>query len=202
MKPALSIPLLTSPIDSLPGRPEAVNAVLSMMGSKGNVMAGAFQQMRIAEEEIASAKKLSPPRAGEIHDAFILLCPSPILEDFGEDLYRIHAREILERIIRGEDPEWATDAEVMAALYQTSMKAPLNQNAVALYFRLFTRWWPSFLPEGMTELDLPREEWAGAMNELEWEIRRGLTMRLPWRNPTVKSRKPQKYMKYWKKEKP
>ena len=74
------------------------------------VIANAFEHMRIAEEEIKSAKQRYPQKAQELHDSFRLLCPPASFTKYAPDLYRAHAKELLQRIARGSDIALATRA--------------------------------------------------------------------------------------------
>ena len=99
-------------------------------------VAGAFERMEIAEEEIKRAGKPEPP------GIFSALCPSSVLEGFDQQLYRLHARELIQRARRGEDRMPATDAELLACMSRTSLDAPLNREGMAVYTYLYDKLFP------------------------------------------------------------
>ncbi len=60
-----------------------------------------FDRMAIAEEEIASAKRRFPREAEQVHRAFKILCPPPGLRGLSDEVFRAHARELVERVALG-----------------------------------------------------------------------------------------------------
>lgn len=73
-----------------------------------NIVANAFKHMKIAEEEIEAAKLRYPAKAAQLHNSFKLLCPPETFTSFTSELYRAHAKELLQRIARGKDLSLAT----------------------------------------------------------------------------------------------
>lgn len=55
-----------------------------------------------------------------------------------EALYRAHYREIIARLVAGDNPNLATDAELLVAFNEAAQRAPLNDAGTYLYIRLFT----------------------------------------------------------------
>lgn len=108
------------------------------------VLRNLFDCMEIAEEEIAAAKAIAPDGVTEkrIDDAFRYLSPSDLLQNKTLELYRAHAHEIIARVAAGEDLRPGTEAEVLAALCESSLAAPLNSIAALLYARLFRSVFP------------------------------------------------------------
>ena len=100
-------------------------------------IADAFRLILIAEEEITAAILKSPMSAEALNGAFRCLQPSHIFRGLHEKLYRAYCRELLERVIDGTSLDIATKAEVLVALSRTSLRAPLNRNALVLYEKLF-----------------------------------------------------------------
>lgn len=95
----------------------------------------AFDCMEVAEEEIR--------RAGTVpRNAFAACCPTPILRGLGLDLYRAHAKEIIQRVKNRRDLAPATDAELCAVMSRTSLDAPLNRKGAAVYTFLFNKLFP------------------------------------------------------------
>lgn len=126
------------PEDAVSGDLEAITETLLGSAAAG-VISLTFEAMEeIAEDEIERGKLRHPDAEEEIHGAFKIILPSSVLMDKPlEPLYRLHAREIVERVAAGENPALGTDAEVLAALSVASLAAPLTGPAVALYMRLF-----------------------------------------------------------------
>jgi hypothetical protein len=107
-----------------------------------NAIEGAFRRMEHAEEEIAAAKRRFPEHAERIHRSFLLLCPSDVLMSAAETLYRLHCRELLERVAGGADTRAATKAELVALLADLSLDAPLDRSATLLYWQTFSALMP------------------------------------------------------------
>jgi hypothetical protein len=105
------------------------------------VMAGAFERMEWAEEEIAAAQARHPRHADRIWHSFSLLVPNSGLERMSyERVYRAHCREILDRVAAGEDTRLGTAVfagEICCALLDTSLLAPLTSAATGLYMRMY-----------------------------------------------------------------
>jgi hypothetical protein len=109
----------------------------------------------IAEDGISAAQKrygeLPPERdesgriigeTGPLWSAFRLLRPTHHLMDHTEFVYRAHCRELLDRVALGEDTRPPTGAELVIAMMETSLLAPMTGAANGLYFRLFNRYFP------------------------------------------------------------
>ncbi len=97
----------------------------------------AFDMMGIADEEIAAAKAEDPEHAQLYDAAFGKLYPPEGFRGLAPAVYRYHARELVRRAGLGKNVTRATNAEVMVALMNTSLKAPLQRDAQALYEDLF-----------------------------------------------------------------
>lgn len=127
-----------------------------------------FDRMEIAEEEIAAAKKSAPRAEVAIHSALCLLVPNAFLRG-GDELYRLHVREILKRVKLGRDVVPGTDAEVAFALGETTLKAPPGQDLARAYFIVFER----LFPEKAKGLRLPEVDYVpGRPLEIIAEARR------------------------------
>lgn len=109
----------------------------------GGLLDETFRLMEVAEEEIAQAKGRSPEHAEKLHGGFAVLCPSEPLRGIGENLYRAHCRELLDRVREGHDTRAATGAEVVAVLSALSLQAPLDRPATFLYWQLFSALFPT-----------------------------------------------------------
>lgn len=128
----------------------------SLFTNTRSALSYAFKMMDIAEEEIA--------RSGV--DAFAYLCPPPALRNFHEDLYRSHAKELIERCKAELPLEVGTKAEVLAFLSELSLKAPLNNEHAALMSSLYNELFPN------NSIDAIKEPWTDSNKELLAELRR------------------------------
>lgn len=106
-----------------------------------NELADIFAAIDWAEDEIAKARKRHPGRP-ELWATFELLLPTHDLMRT-EFVYRAHCRELLERVAARKDTRPATDAELALACAGASQLAPLTEAATGLYFRVWSRAFPS-----------------------------------------------------------
>jgi len=118
-------------------------------------LAGLFEQMEWAEDEIEKAKRRHPDRADLIYHSFKLLTPTRDLMGT-EFVYRSHCRELLERVAAGHDTRPGTAAEVCIACCDASMLAPLTETAAGLYARMWGVAFPG-----------RRDQWAGTREHYE-----------------------------------
>ncbi|WP_433332501.1 hypothetical protein [Spirillospora sp. CA-294931] len=119
-------------------------------------LAPLFKVMKIAEEEIEAAQKRHHEPVGEgdgpIWNSFLLLQPThPRMQT--ESLYRAHCRELLDRRGKGEDTRSATGAEMIFALSQASLAAPLTSGAAGLYLKLGQECFPEIIGEVMKDIN-------------------------------------------------
>ena len=144
-------------------------------GDFGRRWVNVLERIEIIEEEIAAAQKSVRSKKAKkvLWDSFLSLRLSPAYNGFSVDLYRAHCRELLERIITGDSADVPTDAEVMIVLSEMSLRVPLNNDAWALYITLFKKRFPGKLPDISTK-DV-HESYAGAMSQIDNEIRRKLS---------------------------
>lgn len=145
---------------------EQIRALLP--GAVGSVIGRTFARMSAAEEEIRDAKARHPQHAPQIDKAFGILCPSAPLQHKSVDVYRAHCRELLDRVAIDGDTRAATDAEVLCAVLDQSLKAPITTTAQALAEQLFER-----VLDGAPASRTP-EPWPGACDELRSQIARRL----------------------------
>jgi hypothetical protein len=124
----------------------------------GNVWAGAFEKMEWADDEIDKARaRHGETDRGPLWHSFLTVCQNePYMAD--EIIYRAHAREILERVAAGHDVRPGTDAEMIAALRDSSKTAPLSSSAVCLYFRIAARSFPDLWAKAGDHSDLTAYE--------------------------------------------
>ena len=119
-------------------------------------ISGVFACMEVAEEEIQKAR-LSKAQSSR---AFRALCPGDALRGKSLEIYRLHAREIIERIRASEKLEPATDAELLAIFSDTSLVAPMNRTGQACFEHLFYKLFP-----GKVAGEAARGPWPHAVNE-------------------------------------
>jgi hypothetical protein len=84
------------------------------------LMANCFRQMEIAEEEIAAAMKEHPEKSEMINATFPIL-NSPVMMDAPDELYRVHARQLIRNIVEEISPNRLTKAEVAVIISKGSM---------------------------------------------------------------------------------
>lgn len=135
------------------------------------VIVSAFEHMRIAEEEIKSAKQRYPQKAQELHASFRLLCPPESFTKYPPDLYRAHAKELLQRIARSKDITLATRAELCIVLSEASLLAPLENDYACLYSQSFRVIFPRKYRQ-LFKMWLPRPSFKGAVKELQRKLQR------------------------------
>lgn len=97
-----------------------------------------FDRIGWAEDEITQAITRYPDHADRIYHSFALLSGSEAAERMGvEAVYRAHAREIIERVVRGEDTRPGTAVEVVIGLLAAAERAPLSHEGFGLCARLW-----------------------------------------------------------------
>lgn len=143
-----------------------------MTGAAAGRVRRTFELMEVAERVIKDqARRWRGRGAWERAQAsFTLLEPSRFVA-VAEAVYEDHCREIVTRAARGEDTRPGTRAEVMLALSEASLRAPLDSTGAALFERVFRE----VLPDGARVLDggdAPREGYPGALGERMAEARR------------------------------
>lgn len=179
---------------------ERLDTVLEVdNGSQGlfAVVETAFSMMEIAESEIEFAQfrhgekpvvrdetgKVVGPK-GRLWRSFRLLAPTGEMSDRAEFVYRAHCIQILDRVAAREDTREASDAEMMLALGQASMAAPLKASAAGLYLRLFARAFPAQATQIWGELDRSAQDYdrlySSQIDEDEAWLRR--KARQDWRD--------------------
>jgi hypothetical protein len=136
--------------------------LLALMGPVGGSIGRIFDLMEVAEEELK--------RAGQPKGMFMALLPPESMRDLIPDVYRSHCRELLARHKAGKSLEDPTRAELLCAVADVSLKAPLNATGAAAYMRLAKEVLRdergrSLIPPDLLE-DLPREPYKGAVDEL------------------------------------
>lgn len=113
-----------------------LSAVLATM--LGVDVAGIFDQMEWADDEIQKATRRHPRHTEQIDHSFPLLRPNSDLERMNSEMvYRAHCSELLDRVAAGEDTRPGTAAEVCCAMLDTSLRTPITSEATGLYMRMW-----------------------------------------------------------------
>jgi hypothetical protein len=99
-------------------------------------LAGIFEHMDIAEDEIATARRRHPDAGDRLYHSFSLLIATHERMEY-EPVYRSHCRELLDRVAAGEDTRPGTAAEVCCALHDVSLITPMRSSAAGLYARMW-----------------------------------------------------------------
>ncbi len=139
--------------------PAPVALAPEQFAALGNPIRGrvrdAFDCMGVAEEEMAAAKA-----DGTL---FAALVPTAPLLGKSLDLYRAHARELVQRAAAGAELEPATEAELLSVMLETALTAPLKREGQALAEHLFARVFPAGAAGVVGEVE--REKWPGQVAE-------------------------------------
>ena len=136
--------------------------------------------MLLAESAIDAAKERHPEHATALHDAFLALQPSDVILHSGPDrLFPLHCHELLERIAAGKDLCPGTDTELVGALSATSLEHPLDRAATYLYWRLFSKLFPTEAAAMRAELEPIAADCTDRdrARELEATLRRKLAVK-------------------------
>ncbi len=153
--------------------------VLSDVGLDNNVFMRAFDDMAMAEEEIRRAKQMYPRQCEDMDKAFILLMRSDALKS--EELYRRHMRELLKRVVDGQDCRLATKAEVLASLSEFSLQAVMNKAGSLVMAQLMETVMSDL--DGVSDivaglrLSAGREDYAGQTREDITRLQQKVTMK-------------------------
>lgn len=136
-----------------------------------------FRLVEVAEEEIEAANDRHPPI--DFSRAFNIVRPAFPGGPPSERLYRIHCRELLDRIAAGasrKEINAGTDAEVLDALQHMSLTRPPGEDEHCFYWRLFERWFPEDAARLEAETGhTPRESYPGRLDELSHIFRTKLS---------------------------
>lgn len=151
-----------------------VSDVASLLNDTITELAPLFDQMEWAEDEIAAAGRRNRAVRDLLFHSFRLLNPT---SDHmrNEALYRAHCRELLRRVVAGQDTRPATAAEICALCSRMSHVAPLTSPAVGLYARMWAQVFPQ-LPSPLAELGDYERLFGERIDDLEATSRRKLTV--------------------------
>lgn len=150
----------------------------ALLGSLENTLAGIFEAMEWAEDEIERAAKRHPQAWDLLYHSFILIRPRDGMELLTrtEPMMRAHSRELLERVAAGQDTRLATDAEICVAMSEVSQITMIRPEAAGLYARAFGRVFKDSNPWAERE-DHYEALYAGEIDELEAMTRHKLADR-------------------------
>lgn len=138
------------------------------------------KRMEIAEEEIRAALERHPAKATLIDRiGFGILVPPRALDGLSDEVYRRHARELMDRLAAGADTREATAAELLGILSAISFVAPLDSVGGAVFARTFAAVFPerADLTDGIANAD----HWL--MDELGGSLRRKMAKQNAMRRP-------------------
>lgn len=128
---------------------------LRKVGGPASEAARTFELLAIAERELRGVPK-------SIGNAvFGALAPPPGMSRLSDEVYRAHARELVERAQRGASLEIGTDAELLMALSEASLRAPPDAGHAAAFERLFER-----VMGRRVDGEPTRESWPGEIDQI------------------------------------
>lgn len=139
--------------------------VLGDSGGIVHAVGRTFDRMAIAEEEIEARGG----RKSAAWKAFKLLVPTGPLANLSDEVYRAHARELLDRHAAKADTRPGTKAEVLGTISRMTLATRLDRDVETLGLRLCDELLGSELAE------LP-DEYPGSIAEKLEEFRRRLAV--------------------------
>lgn len=158
-----------------PSTREILRRVETTLGVSMGRIGVVFDAMDWAENEITRAQRQHPAYADLLWHAFkILTIPEGVDT---EHVYRAHARELLARVVAGQDTRPGTDVEIIMACRAASLVAPMHGPGFGLYYRLFTRAFPKSDAFDIGPADLEHYEaiHGSAIDDAERIMRHKLT---------------------------
>ena len=147
-----------------------VDPLQAILDDTTNLLAGLFEQMDWAEEEIRRTARRHRRHTDMLFHCFLLLTPTDALMGT-EFVYRSHCRELLRRVLSGEDTRPGTAAEVCCALSAASTVAPFTSPASGLYFRMWAQAFPEQPNFGADRLEHHEALEASVIDDLETTLR-------------------------------
>lgn len=155
-------------------KPAQIESMSELIQGVTDDLAGLFGQMEWAEDEIAHASQRHPTEADLLFHSFRLLTPTHHLMTT-EFVYRAHCRELLERVIAGQDTRPGTASEICCACCEASQLAPFTSPAAGLYLRMWAAAFPDkpICPEKHEAYEVLE---SSRIDELETAIRNKLAV--------------------------
>lgn len=123
---------------------------------------GLFSLMDVADEIIKQEIERQPQYEAIIFDTFKYMGPSKWLRDKGEELYRSHCRELIQRAVEGGDMGNLTAAEMCVMFSQTNLRAPLTSEYTSAYSQVFSQ----AFPDHEVSREKIQEHFPGRNNEI------------------------------------
>jgi hypothetical protein len=117
------------------------DALAAIVENATRPLAGMFERMHWAEDEITQAIRRHPAKADTLWHSFGLLTATNKLMAT-EFVYRSHCRELLERVAADEDTRPGTATEVCLVMHELSRTVPVKSSAAGLYFRMWAKAFP------------------------------------------------------------
>lgn len=145
--------------------------MMEILGPIGSVIEECFRRMSLAEAAIKRSCRRHPTQAKRINRAFGILCWQ-LPERVTDQIFIAHMDELLQRVVDGQSVSEATRAEALVFLNTASLRAPMAQQAAALYAQLFQEL--LHIDALFEEGKYPTEPWRGASAELLQKLRRDL----------------------------
>jgi hypothetical protein len=122
----------THPAAALPTAADGPEALLALIEEQ---TVSVLTAMDWADDEIVEASRHHPEQADLLFHAFSQLVGPDMRTEF---LVRGHIRELLERVVAGDDLRPATAAEICLRLAQINAVVPMHGASAGLYFRMWS----------------------------------------------------------------
>lgn len=147
------------------------------LGSIFALTLSALTQLEWSEDEIDRFCARHPAHADDLYHSHELLVPTADVMTT-EFVYRSHCRELLARVVAGEDTRPPTNAEVAAACCETSLVGPLKPGGFTVYMRAWAAAFPDRVDFLGDVVDLDSYEHVAGVeaDALERGLRRKLTV--------------------------
>jgi hypothetical protein len=166
--------------------PDTARAALAAVlgGDVLNTIERVLGQHEWAEQEVDAFREQNPPHDDRLWHSIELLRPTHerMATEF---VYRAHCRELLQRVVDGNDTRPGTAPECLLVCNEIAQMTPLNTAAMGLYLRL---WEKAGFPDLALDVDLDRKPFESLRGEQIDEYERDLIRKLrqPWRRlPTA-----------------
>jgi hypothetical protein len=136
----------------------------------GSLILNVLEQAGVAGEIIEEFCEKYPNEADKLNSSFLSLAPPPLLINKDPRLYHHHVRELLHRVMNGDNLEWGSMSEILCALSDASLKAPLSSSYASVMEFIFAEVFGS-TPDGES---VRPETYIGERHELINSMRKQL----------------------------
>lgn len=145
------------------------------IGFDPSTIYGVFEYVDIADKFIEDTIRKYPDRAPELWDTFKLLQPSTKMMKMHHKVYDHHIRELMQRVLNGDDLKPATRAEIQVEMSEVSQVIPIHNRGAFLFSRLFKQIFGAThrIVQDIDTVAL-NEPYKGAADEMESELRHKL----------------------------